>query len=141
MTRSGIAALAAAVIAAGAAGAAPIDDVGPWIARFQAQAGADQFDAMAAEAKAIASPKFTAASIDALFGDLAKTLDGNHADSAEPFEERKLGGVMRRVGIAVHYPRGYVFYALTFVHEPGGWQLLQIAWNGDVNKVLEQKWP
>ena len=43
---------------------------------------------------------------------------------------------MKRVSIAVHYGRGYMFYALTFSHDRSGWQLVQFTYDPDVNKIL-----
>lgn len=141
MNAFGIAALAAAVLSAGAASAAPIDDVGPWVATFQAAIAADRFDDMATQIKAVAAPGVPIGQLETTIADLAKRVDNNPVDLAEVFDERKLGTVFRKVFIAAHYKKGYFFYAVTFGRDSKGWQLFQFSYDPDVNKILASEWP
>ena len=131
----------ALVFAATDARAAAIADVAPWVTKFQAAALANDPGAMLADAKEVVIPGFPADSLRGIFDKIDAVVGTEPGDHAEQFDEKNVGTFLKRINIAVHYPKSYLFYSLTFVRGSSGWQLGQIDYNTDVNEVFSLKWP
>ena len=105
-------------LAAWPAAAAPVPDLVPWARDFTRSALANDPDAMLAEVRDIAHPGFNVDALRGIFQRLDSIVGTQPGDYAEQFDERNVGTFLKRINVAVHYPKSYLFYSITFSRDP-----------------------
>ncbi len=124
-----------------AALAAPIDDVPAWAQRFTQAALKTDADALVGLLSEAAAPGFNVSGMPQMLQSVKSVVGDQSADFAEQFDEKNVGTFLKKINIAVSYPKIFMFYSVIFGRHAGGWYLYTVKIDGNVNNIINMPWP
>jgi hypothetical protein len=135
------AAIAVATASTGA-WADTVPDPKAWAQQFAAIAAHGDKDALFTALSSVFDPRVNLAQLKSGLETMDRGLEGRKAQSASIIGETQLGDAVYRFNLAVHYGGVYyLFYLVDMLHVDDGWEVMNINFSSDLNKVLNNPWP